>query len=76
MGRPRLGNAVPDGRRRDAQPGGIPRAGPVTPVATLPYMRRTAFFLVVLITGLVLLIDKTQQDEVEADPTAQLFEGK
>jgi hypothetical protein len=41
-----------------------------------PSMRRTAFFLVVLITGLVLLIDKTQQDEVEADPTAQLFEGR
>lgn len=36
-------------------------------------MRRTAFLLVVLITGLVLLIDKTKQDDGEA-PAVQLVE--
>jgi hypothetical protein len=39
------------------------------------HMRRTALFLVVLITGLVLLIEKTRDTPDEA-PTAQLFEGK
>jgi hypothetical protein len=38
-------------------------------------MRRTALFLVVLITGLVLLIEKTRDNPEEA-PTAQLFEGQ
>ncbi len=38
-------------------------------------MRRTAFFLVVLITGLVLLVEKTRDDQEEA-PQAQLFEAR
>jgi hypothetical protein len=39
-------------------------------------MRKTAFFLVVLITGLVLLIEKTRDDRDDDGPAAQLLEAK
>ncbi len=42
---------------------------------TLPLMRKTAFVLVVLITGLVLLVEKTRDDR-DDDSTAQLYQAK
>jgi hypothetical protein len=38
-------------------------------------MRKTMFFLAVLITGLVLLVEKTRDDRDE-DATAQLYEAR
>ncbi len=38
-------------------------------------MRKTAFLLVILITGLVLLVEKTRDDGTE-DQAAQLFEAE
>jgi hypothetical protein len=41
-------------------------------------MRKTAFFLVVLITGLVLLVEKTRdsREDTDSSPAAQLIEAR
>jgi len=39
-------------------------------------MRKTAFLLVVLITGLVLLVENTRDDEGDQSPPVQLYDAR
>ncbi len=83
MGRLCLGTAFPKRRARPAQGSRLaPDLRGKFALRVLSHslhtrfsMRKTAFVLVVLITGLVLLIEKTRDDR-EDDSTAQLYEAK
>ena len=80
MGRASLGNVVPLGLREPCNPHDL-HAGSAHRVLShvlhsSSHMRRTAFFLVVLIIGLVLLVERSRDEGEQTAPTAQLFEAR